>query len=71
MRSRRRARRRRHTGPPSELEAEALPERRVDSDVEVGGGEVSGDETIPPPQALDQVDELLELKVEITGLVKC
>jgi len=38
--------------------------------VEVGGGEVSVDETVSP-QALEEVDELLELKVAITGLVKC
>ena len=47
----------RHTGPP-ELEAKVLPVRGVDSDEVVGGGEISGDETIPPPQALD-VHELL------------
>jgi len=36
----------------------------VDCDVVVGG-EVSGDETMPPPQALDEVDELLELEAHV------
>ena len=33
--------------PPPELEVRVLPVRRVDSDVVVGGGKVSGDETMP------------------------
>jgi len=44
----------------TELEAKVLPARRVESDMVVGGGEVSGDETIPLPQALDEVGELLD-----------